>query len=207
MEIEKLSKDRKERLVSFLDNQVKELTEQMATKPGRKKDDHRDKVDDILKMVYNIISVCKDLSNPNTFVTKTVIFGIDKEFAPHGEEDAAVLQVGRDAIAKEFKDLNLKEISDEVMKKIPGYTVYVWRDDKKICVRRKLKVFEINTQLVHGSVVWVNLEEVGEKVTCKYGPQKDGPFENTCLAVTGYPKFIKRMDALFKAAKGAKGDK
>eukprot|EP00091_Calanus_sinicus_P024398 TRINITY_DN8708_c0_g1_i2.p1 TRINITY_DN8708_c0_g1~~TRINITY_DN8708_c0_g1_i2.p1 ORF type:complete len:312 (+),score=98.17 TRINITY_DN8708_c0_g1_i2:598-1533(+) len=58
--IEKLSAARKKRMVAYLEKQVKELKSQMKT-TGKKKEDHRDKVDDILKMVYNIISICKGL--------------------------------------------------------------------------------------------------------------------------------------------------
>ena len=200
--IEKLTEDRKDRMVTFLVSQVKELTSQMATK-GKKKDDHRDKVDDILKMVYNIISVCKNLSNPNTLINNAITFGIDTDFVPFGEEDATVLQVGRDD--KEKQCLNPKEMSDQDMKQIPAYTVYLWRDDTKLCVRRALKVFEIPMRTVHGSLVWVQLEELKSgQISCKYGANKES-FERTSDSRNGYPKNIQKMKTLFEAAKAARG--
>ena len=44
------------------------LKDQMETK-GKRAKDHRDKVDDILKFVYNVMSIGKGLSIPNKPIT------------------------------------------------------------------------------------------------------------------------------------------
>merc|ERR1711892_313510 len=200
--IEKLTERKKARMFTYLSKQVKVLEKQMATK-GKKAEDHRDKVDDILKMVYNILSICKDLSNPNKPIQNVVTFGIDTEFVPYGEEDATVLQVGRDD--KEAKCL-AKDMTQESMKQIPGYMVYIWmKDAKKLCVRRNLKVFKIPKQLVPGNVVWVRLEDLEEgMISCTFGQNKD-KFERTAESRNGYPTHIQKMDTLFEQVKAATG--
>merc|ERR1711892_1344101 len=199
--IEKLSERKKARMFTYLTKQVKELKKQMATK-GKKAEDHRDKVDDILKMVYNIISICTDLSNPNQPIQNVVTFGIDTDYIPYGEEDATVLQVGRDF--KEAKCLP-NDMTQKSLKQIPGYMVYIWmKDAKKLCVRRNLKVFEIPKQLVPGNVVWVQLEDLEDgMVTCKFGRNKD-KFERTAESRNGYPTNIQKMETLFEQVKVAK---
>ena len=103
----------KAKIAAYLKKQVGALQSRAAT-TGGKKDVDREKIDDILKMVYNIISACDNLSNPSTLVDKEITFGVNKNFVPYGEEDATVLQVG------------MKEIGEMKVKKAPAYVAYLW---------------------------------------------------------------------------------
>ena len=76
-------------MTGYLIKEVKELKKKTEGKRMR-----MDKHDDLLKMVQSILSVCKDLSNPNTIIDKIITFGIDIEFVPYKEENAAVLHLG-----------------------------------------------------------------------------------------------------------------
>lgn len=199
--VEKLSKVKKNRMAAYLTEQVKDLKKQAATK-GRKKEDHKEKIDDVLKMVYNIISVCKDLSNPNTPVDTEVTFGVDTDYVPFEEEDATSLQVGRNM--KGTNSSSHQEIKELDVKKIPAYIVYLWRSDNMLYVRRELKYFEIPLRAVHGSLIWVKLDEKSGKVICQYGPEKVEHFSMTANVRNGYPDNIQDMEDLFNGAKSAK---
>ena len=197
---EKLTESSKNKMVTYLSRQVGDLKKRAETK-GKKKEDHRDKVDDILKLVYNVISVCKNLSNPNTLIINDVTFGIDTTFIPYGEEDATALPVGRVTVQK-----SLEEIDQTDLKKMPAYMVYLWRSETVLFVRREMKVFEIPLGQVHATTIWVKLEEKNNTTCCKFGENKDN-FENmanfprNCL-----PKNIQRMTQLFETAKSVKGN-
>jgi hypothetical protein len=153
-------------------------------------------------MVYNIISVCKNLSNPNTPVDTEITFGVDTDYVPFEEEDATSLQVGRDV--KGTKSSSHQEIKDLDVKTTPAYIVYLWRSVNLLYVRRELKYFEIPLRAVHGSLIWVKLDEKSGKVICQYGPKKVEHFSMTADAKNGHPDHIQDIEDLFKEAKSAK---
>eukprot|EP00092_Neocalanus_flemingeri_P007102 GFUD01007672.1.p1 GENE.GFUD01007672.1~~GFUD01007672.1.p1 ORF type:complete len:707 (+),score=179.53 GFUD01007672.1:190-2121(+) len=192
--VESLPANKKQRMASYLSSVIDDLKKGAKTK-GKKKDEHRDKIDDVLKMVYNIISVSKDLSNPNTVIKESVTFGVDSDFIPFGEEDATALQVGR-----YVKD---QEVSDADIKDVPPYFVYLWRSDNLLHVRRERKFFDIPLRKVSGSIVIVKLEQKGERLVCNFGENKNH-FEMTADSSAGYPTNIQEMSTLFETVKVAK---
>ena len=86
------------------------------------------------------------------------------------------------------------------MKQTPAYTVYLWRNETELFVRRQLKYFKIPLRQVHANVVWVKLEGMDGKVNCQYGPKNEEPFKMTCFPNNGYPENIQTMKDLFATA-------
>lgn len=135
---------------SYLSSAIDGLKKRTKT-TGRKKNEQRDQIDDVLKMIYNVLSVCKNLSNPNTEIRSTVTFEVDADCVPDGEEDATVLQVGRIVMEKDLSRASIEQLAP--------FIVYLWRSATVLFVRREQKVFNIPLQFVSGSIVTVKLEK------------------------------------------------
>jgi len=200
---EKLSETKKSKIAGNISRKIEELKKKAETK-GKKKDEHQDKIDDILKWVYSIISVCNNLSNPYNLISNEITFGVDKKFVPYEEEDAAPVQVGSIQIPMEEEEEE-EEDAAPVTKfpKILGYLVYLWRSETLIHVRRELKVFNIPLRQIHGDLIWVKLTEEKGVLSCQYDDNKE-IFRNTATVDTGFPDNILTMDDLFETVKDAK---
>ena len=138
-----------------------------------------------LQAQYNIMSICRDFTNPIRMLNQTIQFKMATDFLPFGEDDSTPLPLGLLEKAKE------------------ALVSWVWRDPDNAFLRIGMRKFTIQLKHARNMEIQVQLTKTsdGNYYDCHYGEdyKAEAQPENGQLP----PKMMK-MEELLAEAKHAK---
>ena len=149
------------------------------------KDEFQNIIDRFLEAQYNIMSICRDLTNPTNMVDTTIKFKLSTDFVPFGEKDSTPLPLG--VLEKEQEAL----------------VTWVWRDANNAFLKIGMRKFILQLKHARNMEIQVQLTKTrdGKYYDCHYGED----FRKEAQpAVGGLPPNMKKIQQLIVEAEQAR---